>query len=108
MDTIASQTGTLYSGTGDGAGNAFLVARGAPERVYQASIAGSGAVAANVTFQGSNDGSNWVDIGSAVSLSGTGSDTGAVASVVPWPMVRAVVASSSGTISSITATVGLA
>lgn len=69
---------------------------------YQASITGSGAVSATVTIQGSNDGSNWTTIGTAMSLSGTGSDVKATNSTVPWRHHRSVIASITGTSAAVT------
>lgn len=89
-------------------GETFTVPRGERERVYQATITGtSGAVSATVTLQGSCDGANWVTIGSALSLSGTLTDTQAIESAYPWPMVRAVVASLTGTGATATVLMGI-
>jgi hypothetical protein len=88
-------------------GEAWTMPRGSRERVYQATIAGTGAVSATVTIQGSCDGVSWVTIGSALSLSGTGSDTKAIESLYPWPQVRAVVASITGTGATVVAYVGI-
>lgn len=69
---------------------------------YQSTISGSGAVSATVTIQGSNDGSNWTTIGSAMSLSGTGSDIKATNSEVPWRHHRSVITSITGTSAAVT------
>lgn len=96
--TFKGQVDRLLSdATANATGDAVVMPPGSRERVYQATIAGTGAVSATVTIQGSCDGTNWVTIGSALSLSGSGSDTKAQESVYPWPQVRAVLASLSGT-----------
>lgn len=69
---------------------------------YQSSITGSGAVSATVTIQGSNDGSNWTTIGTAMSLSGTGSDIKATSSAVVWRHHRSVITSITGTSAAVT------
>lgn len=66
-------------------------------RTYQAAIAGTGAVAGSVQIQGSNDATNWINVGSALALSGTGSDTKGFASTENWLQVRAVLTGLSGT-----------
>ena len=65
--------------------------------VYQATVKGTGAVAVNVTIQGSTNGVDWVALGSAIALTATTEDTDKLASVEYWPFVRAVTASISGT-----------
>lgn len=69
---------------------------------YQANVTGTGAVSATVTIQGSNNGTNWNTIGSAISLSGTGSSSGWTNSIVPWLYHRAVISSITGTGATIT------
>jgi hypothetical protein len=64
---------------------------------YQAAITGTGSVSATVTIQGSNDGVNWSTIGTAMSLSGTGSDVKTTSAAIPWRLHRAVIASITGT-----------
>lgn len=108
MREINSQVGRLLTGaTANVTGAGVLMPRGARERVYQASIAGTGAVSATVTIEGSCDGVNWVAIGLPLSLSGSGGDTKAIESVFPWPMVRAVLASLTGTGATVDVYVGI-
>lgn len=64
---------------------------------YQATITGTGAVSATVTIQGSNDGTTWATIGSAISLSGTGSAAGSTNATIPWRHHRSVITSITGT-----------
>lgn len=106
--TMNDQVGRLLGGaTANGNGNAVLMPRGERERVYQATIAGTGSVSATVTFQGSCNGEDWVTIDEALSLTGTGSDTKAIESPYPWPFVRANVASITGTGATVNAFVGI-
>jgi len=65
--------------------------------IYQATIDGTGAVAVTVTIQGSLDGVGWVNVGSAISLTDTTTDTDKLLNTEPWPFVRAVTSSISGT-----------
>jgi len=64
--------------------------------VFQATIAGSGAVSATVLLQASMQGNLWTTIGT-LSLSGTTSDTKTAAMTAPWPLVRADITAISGT-----------
>lgn len=97
MADMNSQTGILIDAvTADGAGSAFTMPRGSAYRVFQANIAGTGAVSATVTVEGSIDGVIWSTIES-IALTGTTTDEGYAASVEPWPQVRGRVASISGT-----------
>lgn len=83
----AAATGTPYDGPWNDARRGMV----------QAAITGTGALTATVTVQGSNDGVNWSTIGSAMSLSGTTSDTKTQAVDYPWAQIRAVSSSLSGT-----------
>lgn len=83
----AAATGAAYSGTWNDARKGLV----------QAIITGTGALTATVTVQGSNNGVNWSTIGSALSLSGTTTDTKTQAIDSPWAFVRAVSASLTGT-----------
>lgn len=87
----------------DGAGAGFSVPRGTQHRLYCAQIVGDGAVSATVTFEGSCDGEAWLPMAAGLSLSGTDSDIDGLAHDTPWPMVRAVVASLTGTDATVTA-----
>ena len=85
--TVAVSTGSGYTGRWN-EGRKGMV---------QAIITGSGALTATVTVQGSNNGVHWSTIGSALSLSGSGSDTKTQAVDSPWAAVRAISASLTGT-----------
>lgn len=65
--------------------------------IYQATVDGTGVISVTVTIQGSLDGVNWVAVGSAISLSGTTTDTDKLLNTEPWPFVRAVTSSITGT-----------
>lgn len=106
MPSVTDQRTVLLSGAvANVSSPAFDCPRGVPDRVYQATIAGSGAVSATVTFEGSCDGGqSWSTIGSALSLTGTASDVKAQAVAgAPWPLVRATVASITGTNAAVSA-----
>ena len=70
--------------------------------VYQATVVGTGAVAVNVTIQGSANGVNWSALGSAIALTATTTDTDKLVSVEYWPFIRAVTDSISGTGATVT------
>jgi hypothetical protein len=77
-------------------------------RTLQASIAGAGAVAATVTWYGSN--SNSASGGvllATMSLSGTNSDTAGADIPAEWPYIYCTLASISGTGAVVTATAGV-
>ena len=75
--------------------------------MVQAVITGTGAVSATVTLQGSNNGVNWTTVGSAMSLSGTTSDTKTQAVDYPWAQLRAVSSVLSGTGATVSAYLSL-
>lgn len=75
--------------------------------MVQAVITGTGALTATVTVQGSNNGVNWTTVGSAMSLSGTTSDTKTQAVDYPWALLRAVSASLTGTGATVSAYLSL-
>ena len=62
----------------------------------QASVVGTGAVAASVEIQVSNDGVGWLGIGT-ITLSGTDNASDGFAVAAPWQQVRAKLDSISGT-----------
>jgi hypothetical protein len=108
MQTIQLLTAVTTNTTGNTfpIGNIFDTSK--PNRCYQATVSGTGAVTATVTFFGSNDGVNWsaTPFGT-VTLSGTTTVTDNFASVAPWAFVRCVTASVSGTGATVTASVVL-
>lgn len=81
----------------NGSGAAFSCPSRAPYRVYQAMIAGTGALTGTVTFEGSCDGATWAPIAAGLDCSGNDAVTKFVAVTAPWPFVRATVSSLTGT-----------
>lgn len=75
-------------------GNSFIVDE--TSRAYQATVTGTGAVTATVVIEGSNNASNWLELGT-ITLSGTGSDTDGFGSIVPWLYVRSRLTAITGT-----------
>jgi hypothetical protein len=70
----------------------------APNAGISASVVGSGAVAATVTIQVSNDGVNpCATSAGVITLSGTGSNADGFATNSAWKYIRAVVSGISGT-----------
>ena len=92
------QAVAVYSDTGNGTG--AIVRDAQPGATFQATITGTGAVAASVLIQGSLDVTNWADI-TTISLSGSTSDNDFFVSTGQWVAYRVVVSGSTGTISSI-------
>jgi len=93
--------------TADGTGK--WVYKDSPNSAIQATIVGTGAVAATVTIQCSNDQTYAVSTSlGVISLSGTTfASDGFVTQNAPWKYIRAVVSSSSGTGISITVKMGV-
>lgn len=60
------------------------------KKTFEADVSGSGAVSATVVFEGSNAGRHWEPLGT-LTLSGTGSASGALFHDGPWAAVRATV-----------------
>lgn len=74
-------------------------------QVFQASgTTASGTGSATIKLQGSNDGTNWVDIGSISLTLGTAATSDKVVSVQNWLFVRGNVTALTGTGASINAT----
>jgi len=57
-------------------------------KTFQATITGSGALVCTIDIECSNDGENWLTLGT-ISLNGTDTDTDGFASVAPWYWHRA-------------------
>lgn len=93
----AAATGAAYDGPWNEARRGMV----------QAVITGTGALTATVTLQGSNNGVNWTTVGSAMSLSGTTSDTKTQAVDYPWAQIRAVSSSLVGTGATVSAYLSL-
>lgn len=80
----------------------------APKSAIQATVVGSGAIGCTVTIQASNDAIYAVatPVGT-ITLSGTTSDSDGFTTDAPWKYLRAVVSSSSGSITSIEVTMSV-
>jgi hypothetical protein len=65
-------------------------------RIFQGTVAGTGAVTAGIAVEGSIDQTNWVSIGT-LTLSGTPAATDKVSSSDPWPFVRGRLTAITGT-----------
>lgn len=72
-----------------------------PNRAFQATVAGTGAVSATVLIQVSNDATNWITL-ATITLSGTNSATDGVAMSAAWGFVRGNVTAISGTGAAVT------
>jgi hypothetical protein len=99
MANVNDQVTKLLSAvTVDGAGSSFEMPRGEAQHAFMATIAGTGAVSATVTIEGSMDSVSWVPGLATMSLTGTTTDVkGATLANAPYPQLRARIASISGT-----------
>jgi hypothetical protein len=86
----------LFDRTTTGAGDAFQVPDGRPDRTFQAIVAGTGSVSATVVVEVSSNNVDWMTLGT-ITLSGTTRAADGFASRAPWPMVRGNVTALSGT-----------
>lgn len=77
----------------------------APYQTFVCSMTGTGTVSASVQIQGSNDGTNWVNLGSALSASGT-APVGEVANTT-YKYFQGVVSSITGTAAAVTTTMSV-
>lgn len=68
---------------------------------FQVNLTGAGSVSVSATPQFSNDGTNWIS-GTALSLSGTDSDTDGVTIDAAWKYARITLASITGTDATVT------
>jgi hypothetical protein len=85
---------------------AHAIKRG--RRTLQASIAGTGAVSATVTWYGSNaNAASGGELLDTMLLSGTGTDAAGYDAPAEWPYVYCALADISGTGAAVTATVGV-
>lgn len=96
--------------TGTGAGSTFDIASTSqdekPNRTFQATVSGTGSVAATVLVQVSNDPAyGWLTLGT-ITLSGTTTATDGFASEAAWQHVRSNVTAVSGTGAVVTVTMG--
>lgn len=79
-----------------------------PARCYQATVTGTGAVTATITFFGSVDGINYPATPFAtVTLSGATAVTDNFASAAAWPHIKCTTASVTGTEATVSAQVAL-
>lgn len=92
----------LTAATVTGAGDSVRLPNGV--KTFQASLAGSGSVSATVLIQVSNDGSQWLTLGT-ITLSGTSSASDGFVSDETWYSHRANVSAISGTSAAVTVTV---
>lgn len=99
---------TILSGaTATGAGSAFGPFENDTATFQASGATSSGAGAATVKIQVSNDGTNWIDIGEiSLTLATTASSDG-FAAYAPWAYVRANITAISGTGASVTVTIGV-
>jgi hypothetical protein len=74
-------------------------------RTFQATVAGTGAVSATVIIEGSNDGANFLTLGT-ITLSGTTSASDGFVSDAAWGYVRARLTAISGTGAAVTVAMG--
>ena len=86
-----------------GSANSGAIYKESPYSAFQAIVTGTGAVAATVAIQVSNEeatgqgtNSNWITIGT-ITLSGTTTATDGFTTIAPWRFVRAVTSGVSGT-----------
>jgi len=79
-----------------------------PYQTFQAVVTGTGSVSASVTLQGSNDGVNWTNIGSALAVaSGTAPQNAAVVTNTTYQYFQANVTALTGTSAACTVTMGV-
>ena len=77
-------------------------------RTFQAVVTGTGAVAATILLEVSNDGVNFITPGIAtITLSGTNVATDGVSSSAPWAFIRANITAISGTNAAVTVLMGV-
>ena len=76
-----------------------------PGATVQAVVSGTGAVSSTVVIQVSNDGTNWLPLGT-LTLSGTTSATQGLALNAHWVYIRGNITALSGTAAAVTVTMG--
>lgn len=67
-----------------------------PRRTFQGTITGTGTVSGSIAVEVSNDGTDWLNLGT-IALSGPNRVTDGFASEAPWPHVRGTVSGLTGT-----------
>lgn len=75
-------------------------------RTFQATVSGTGAVTATVIVESSNDGANFLTLGT-ITISGTTSASDGFVSTATWEYVRARLTAISGTGAAVTVTMGV-
>lgn len=107
MPNVTQQiTKMLNAVTANASSEAFVFPPRTPGRAHQATVAGTGALTADISWQGSLDGSNWIELGTT-SLAGNDSVTGGIPSDASWPFERAVLTNLTGTGATLTASVAI-
>lgn len=101
---LASAT-TLQTISAGGSAAAGLSVSGRAPATFQATVSGTGTVTATVLIQVSNDGTNWITLGT-ITLSGTTSATDGFASSAPWAYVRSNCTAISGTSAALSVVMG--
>jgi len=82
--------------------------KNSPAATFQAIVSGTGAVAATVVIDGSNDGTHWcATVLGTITLSGTTTDNDGFTTTAPWKYVRARVTAISGTGATVTVLMGV-
>lgn len=90
-------TNQTANGSGQSVPNAsWDTGLSAPYQTFVATITGTGTFSASVQIQGSNDGTNWVNVGTALAVSNSTPSVGLVANTT-YKYFRATVASITGT-----------
>lgn len=107
LQNVNHQVTRLLTGaTANGDSDIFQMPIATPARVFSGRIEGTGSVSATLTIRGSIDGENWTDL-VTLALSGTGSDDKFDEDIASWPLIKANVASISGTGASVDAWMGI-
>lgn len=79
-----------------------------PDRIYQATVTGTGTVTATITFFGSLDGTNFPATAfGTITLSGATSSSDAFVSSAAYPYIRCVVANVTGTAATVNGLMGI-
>ena len=97
MKTLLNAATALVTGAGVNPASA--------NRAFQATVVGTGAVGATVIIEGSNDGANYLALGT-ITLSGTNLASDGFLSNANWANVRARLTAISGTGAAVTVMMG--
>lgn len=109
MDTrLSDGTETLLSAaTATGAGTALDIVGRSTQTFQAVGQTASGAGSATIKIQVSNNGTNWLDLGTITLTLGTSAASDGFAAYAPWAYVRANITAISGTGAAVTVTVGV-